>query len=590
MNILTKMKSIKALILFANPSETVPLKLDKEREIILEAIERPNRKRRIEPVFIEASTVHDLRRALLDNEYQIVHFSSHGTSLGLILEDEYGESHRIPQEALAELLGESPEIECVILNACYSSVQAALMSPTVPHLIAMQERLADNAAIEFSRGFYDAVGAGKNYAAAFRQGRINVKLTHPDALFPPILITKDGSSREAQIIAKSASPGSENFTQSENKVDSSPAPIKVGIPPMPGIFLGRDEDIETLKERLGLVRGGKDSGTTQILTAFCQSDRKQSSVTALRGFAGIGKTATATVLAEDADIAEAYPDGILWASLGQNPNPIYTMAKWGEEFGTEELYGAPTLREAVAKLSSLLRKKRVLMIVDDVWEAEHAIPFKQSCGKECSLLIATRAPQVVSELSVLPEAVHNLPKLTEEYSMKLLEILAPTVVPAYRKECVELVRFIECLPLAIHVAGRLLNEEAREVWGVEDLLKSLREGKAFIEAKATSDFINLETQTIPSVAALLQTSIDTLDEQTQLYFAYLAPYAEKPATFDLEALKASWQVEDPRPIIRQLTGRGLLEPVGNRYQMHSLLVALAGDLLEKLSKDSMDFE
>lgn len=258
------------------------------------------------------------------------------------------------------------------------------------------------------------------------------------------------------------------------------------------------------------------------------------------------------------------------------------MATWGRELGSEDIFRAPTLKQAVERLSGLLKKKRVLMIIDDVWESEHASAFRQSKGNDCSLLITTRAPQIISQLAVAPQAIHNLPGLTEESSLNLLKILAPDVVPAYRQECLEIVRAVEGLPLALHVAGRLLNEESQQVWGVSGLLKSLLEGKLLIESKAPADLIDLEKQTIPTVATLLRKSVDTLDAQAKLCFAYLAPYKQKPATFSLEDLKSSWQMEDPKPIIKQLTGRGLLERVGNRYQMHSLLITLAGDTVEEL--------
>ncbi len=55
----------------------------------------------------------------------------------------------------------------------------------------------------------------------------------------------------------------------------------------------------------------------------------------------------------------------------------------------------------------------------------------------------------------------------------------------------------------------------------------------------------------------------------------------RPATFDLAAMKAVWQVEQPEPIVRTLVDRGLLEFVQEigRYQMHALLVAHAKSLL-----------
>jgi hypothetical protein len=40
-----------------------------------------------------------------------------------------------------------------------------------------------------------------------------------------------------------------------------------------------------------------------------------------------------------------------------------------------------------------------------------------------------------------------------------------------------------------------------------------------------------------------------------------------------------WEVDDPKPIARELRNRGLLEPVGERFQMHALLVLHAKTLL-----------
>ncbi len=51
--------------------------------------------------------------------------------------------------------------------------------------------------------------------------------------------------------------------------------------------------------------------------------------------------------------------------------------------------------------------------------------------------------------------------------------------------------------------------------------------------------------------------------------------------FDLAAMKAVWQVDQPEPTMSTLVDRGLLEFVQEmgRYQMHSLLVAQAKSLL-----------
>ncbi|MBI5651472.1 MAG: hypothetical protein HZC40_13675 [Chloroflexi bacterium] len=102
-----------------------------------------------------------------------------------------------------------------------------------------------------------------------------------------------------------------------------------------------------------------------------------------------------------------------------------------------------------------------------------------------------------------------------------------------------------------------------------------------LEAQAPADRAELANETTPTVAALFQKSTDRLDPFTRDCFAYLGPFAPKPATFDLEAMKAVWQVEDAKPTVKVLVDRGLLEyvPSMDRYQMHALLVMHANSLL-----------
>lgn len=127
----------------------------------------------------------------------------------------------------------------------------------------------------------------------------------------------------------------------------------------------------------------------------------------------------------------------------------------------------------------------------------------------------------------------------------------------------------------------MLNVEASYGLSVTDLLAELREGTRLLEAQAPADRTDLANETTPTVAALLQRSTDRLDQTTRDCYAYLGIFAPKPATFDLAAMKAVWQVENPEPITRTLVDRGLLEFVKEigRYQMHALLVMHAKSLL-----------
>src|ERR1039458_5577056 len=144
--------------------------------------------------------------------------------------------------------------------------------------------------------------------------------------------------------------------------------------------------------------------------------------------------------------------------------------------------------------------------------------------------------------------------------------------------CRALVRDLDRLPLALHVAGRLLRSEATLGWGIEDLVMQIRSGAAIIRERAPED--RAENGSIPTVQALLAKSTDLLKARTREYFAYLGVFAHKPATFDLDALSTVWQEQDPKVYVRELVAHGLLEPAaGGRFQMHALLVAHALSLL-----------
>lgn len=189
-----KGRKIKVLIIFSNPRGTVQLDLSREDKIIKESIKLSKNRDNIEVHTLHAASVHDLRRSLLENDFDIVHLSGHGTGIGLILEDELGGKYVVPQKGLAELFKAyshpTGSLSCVILNACYSISQGELISLETPYTIAMEGAVSDIAAIEFSRGFYDAIGAYKNIDFAYEEGCRNVMLSAPKSKFVSKILNK----------------------------------------------------------------------------------------------------------------------------------------------------------------------------------------------------------------------------------------------------------------------------------------------------------------------------------------------------------------------------------------------------------------
>lgn len=185
-------RGLSVLFLAANPSGTDPLRLDRELRIIREAIERSRHREALRLEIRTAATVHDLRRALLDAPYEVVHLSGHGEQDGLLLEDEQGECVPIPRQAMARLFSRyAPprgELRCVVLNACWSLATGEDPSMLVPFTVAMDGPISDRGALEFSRGFYDALGAGLDFCDAYEEGCSSVELAAPGARFESRLL------------------------------------------------------------------------------------------------------------------------------------------------------------------------------------------------------------------------------------------------------------------------------------------------------------------------------------------------------------------------------------------------------------------
>lgn len=179
----------KILILAANPINTSPLRLDQEMREIDEGLRRSRNSSQFVLEKRLAVRTEDLRRSLLDEEPQFVHFSGHGAgSDGIVVEDIVGASQLVKAEALANLFKLfSGQIECVILNACYSEIQAQAISRHIKYVIGMKQAIGDQAAIQFSTGFYDAIGAGRSIEDAFEFGKNAIELNNlPDDLIPVI--------------------------------------------------------------------------------------------------------------------------------------------------------------------------------------------------------------------------------------------------------------------------------------------------------------------------------------------------------------------------------------------------------------------
>jgi hypothetical protein len=161
------------LILAANPKNTAPLRLDREIREIDEGLRRANKRELYKLEQKWAVRSRDFYRAILDYQPHIVHFCGHGAGEdGIVLEDDTGKMALVQTNALASMfkLFAKKGVECVILNACYSEVQAEAISQYVNYVVGMNRAVGDRAAVAFAVAFYDAIAAEYAVEEAYELG------------------------------------------------------------------------------------------------------------------------------------------------------------------------------------------------------------------------------------------------------------------------------------------------------------------------------------------------------------------------------------------------------------------------------------
>ncbi|MBE9113970.1 TIR domain-containing protein [Nodosilinea sp. LEGE 07298] len=191
----------KILFLAANPTNPTRLRLDEELRDIEEGLRRAQHRDQFTLAQRRAVRPRDIQRAVLEETPQIVHFSGYGDGAeGLVFEDA-GQAQRVSGETLAGLFAlftDSAEfsnpIHCVVLNGCYSAIQAEAIAEQVPYVVGMTQEIGDRAAIDFAVGFYDALGAGYSVEFAYKLGCAAIDLAGRPESFTPILINKKAPS------------------------------------------------------------------------------------------------------------------------------------------------------------------------------------------------------------------------------------------------------------------------------------------------------------------------------------------------------------------------------------------------------------
>lgn len=196
-------EKIKILFVAANPKDIQPLALGEEIREIENKIRATKYRDSLVMIQKWATRYDDLQQALLEHRPHIVHFSGHGTTTSeILLKDTLGNAQPINQDALKELFNILKDnIRGVILNACYSNLQAKAIIEVIDFAIGMKKEIGDKAAIQFAASFYRAIGFNKSVREGFDLGVNSLKgIGIADADIPDLLVRKGVDSSNIYLL------------------------------------------------------------------------------------------------------------------------------------------------------------------------------------------------------------------------------------------------------------------------------------------------------------------------------------------------------------------------------------------------------
>jgi hypothetical protein len=204
----TMTSTAKILFLAASPDDQVKLALDQEAREIRTKIRASEHRDSLEFKTEWAVRPDDLLQYLNELKPQAVHFSGHGDTNELILNDENGRSKPVSAKALRALFElHKRTVRLVVLNACYSKRQAKALVEVIDCAIGMRRDIGDDAAIAFAAAFYRKLGFGASVKEAFEEGRVALMLQGiPEDKTPELLVKSGVDANQIFLTRADANP------------------------------------------------------------------------------------------------------------------------------------------------------------------------------------------------------------------------------------------------------------------------------------------------------------------------------------------------------------------------------------------------
>ncbi|TCO56027.1 ATP-binding protein [Actinocrispum wychmicini] len=288
---------------------------------------------------------------------------------------------------------------------------------------------------------------------------------------------------------------------------------------------------------------------------------------AISGLPGVGKSSLAGVAA--GRLGALFPDGMLHLDLHGVDEPLdpdHGLGRLLRLLGVPDAELPSTYDERVARYRSLVRHRRVLVVLDDAASEAQVRPLLP--GAPGSLTLVT-SRQALAGLDAAHRMVLDV--LEPDHAVALLtRVVGAPRVAAEQQAAREIAALCGYLPLALRVASNRLA--SRPEWTVRHLAGRLSDQQRRLSMLTAGDV---------QVRAAFELSYRQLDQRTREAFRRLALVPGPDFTVPLAAVLGEVDESHAEQTVELLVDASLLHPAagGGRYRFHALTRAFAGERL-----------
>ncbi|MFF1787681.1 NB-ARC domain-containing protein [Kitasatospora sp. NPDC058243] len=256
----------------------------------------------------------------------------------------------------------------------------------------------------------------------------------------------------------------------------------------------------------GLVHRSEDFDSVVRLLAGASTSQRGVTV-AVCGPGGFGKTTLITQVCEDPSLRELFPE-ILWVETGEGCTSARVVELISDLCvhldGIRPAFADP--EQAGFHLARLLRGRRALLVIDNVWSASDLAPFLLG-APECSRLVTTR------NIRTCPSSAQVL-RLGPMTAAEISELLTRTVSPLAPPAAEQLAALCGGWPLLASVVGSNVSSDLVAGASPDQAVSEAREALHFYGPPAF-DVWDADQRT-NAIGHAITASLRSLDESVRI--------------------------------------------------------------------------